>query len=96
MKLKVLGIDSPHGTVTHNCPGYLITEWRANNRVTKNSRKKRRYEIISYFLLFWQLEIVKISVPIDMELPAGIEPATSALPRLHSTDWAMKAFSLYI
>ncbi len=26
MKLKVLGIDSPHGTETHNCPGYLITE----------------------------------------------------------------------
>lgn len=26
MKIKVLGIDSPHGTETHNCPGYLITE----------------------------------------------------------------------
>ena len=26
MKLKVLGIESPHGTETHNCPGFFITE----------------------------------------------------------------------
>ncbi len=26
MKLKVLGVESPHGTETHNCPGFLITE----------------------------------------------------------------------
>ncbi len=25
MKCKVLGIDSPHGTKIHNCPGFLIT-----------------------------------------------------------------------
>ena len=26
MKLKVLGVESPHGTETHNCPGFFITE----------------------------------------------------------------------
>lgn len=26
MKLKVLGTRSPHGTKTHNCPGFFITE----------------------------------------------------------------------
>ena len=30
MKLKVLGIESPHGTKTHNCPGFLITEGNTN------------------------------------------------------------------
>ena len=26
MKLKVLGVESPHGTETHNCPGFFITQ----------------------------------------------------------------------
>ena len=26
MKIKVLGVESPHGTETHNCPGFFITE----------------------------------------------------------------------
>lgn len=26
MKLKVLGVESPYGTETHNCPGFFITE----------------------------------------------------------------------
>ncbi len=26
MKLKILGTFSPHGTSTHNCPGFLITD----------------------------------------------------------------------
>ena len=40
----------------------------------------------------------KVAKPIGiatfvMELPTGIEPVTSALPRLHSTYWAMEAYS---
>ena len=26
MKLKILGIESPHGDKIHNCPGFFITE----------------------------------------------------------------------
>ena len=31
-----------------------------------------------------------------MGLPTGIEPVTSALPRLHSTNWAMEAIEIII